>query len=60
MTNNPFKKSVLEKIIDSNYPTETKVVEIMALYKTSRQQLLNEVRNELTGVIDTFKYERDN
>lgn len=52
---NLFNKTTLTKIVESNYPVETKVMEIMALYKTDRVNLLNRVANEIGQVIDEIK-----
>lgn len=56
---NLFERSALAKIIDSEYPTEIKVEEIINLYKQSRVQLLNEVSNQIGHVIDLNKHEQE-
>lgn len=52
-----FDKQTLTKIINTDYPTETKVTEILSLYAQDRVQLLNQVSNEIGNVIDHVKGE---
>lgn len=50
-----FDKQTLTKIIETKYPTETKVAQILALYAQNRTQLLNKISNVLGCVIDCAK-----
>lgn len=50
-----FDRPTLTKIIETKYPTETKVAQIIALYAQNRTQLLNKIANEIGHVFDTAK-----
>lgn len=52
-----FDKQTLTKIINADYPTETKVAEILSLYAQDRVRLLNQVSNKIGNVIDHVKEE---
>ena len=50
-----FDRQTLTKIIDSNYPTETKVAEIISLQAQYKTELLNKISNRIGHVIDIAK-----
>lgn len=50
-----FDKPTLTRIINSGYPVEAKVAQIIALHELQRIHQLNEIANEIGHVIDTAK-----
>ncbi|WP_260241056.1 hypothetical protein [Limosilactobacillus reuteri] len=50
-----FDKPTLTRIINSGYPVEAKVAQIIALHELQRMHQLNEISNEIGHVIDAAK-----
>ena len=50
-----FDKTTLTRIINSGYPVEAKVAQIIALHELQRIHQLNEIPNEIGHVIDAAK-----
>lgn len=50
-----FDKTTLTRIINSGYPVEAKVAQIIALHEFQRIHQLNEISNEIGHVIDAAK-----
>ncbi|UAW61091.1 hypothetical protein K3F51_03965 [Limosilactobacillus reuteri] len=50
-----FDKPTLTRIINSGYPVEAKVTQIIALHELQRMHQLNEISNEIGHVIDAAK-----
>lgn len=50
-----FDKPTLTRIINSGYPVEAKVAQIIALHELQRIHQLNEISNEIGHVIDAAK-----
>lgn len=55
--NSKINRQTLAEIISADYPTETKVAEILSLYAQDRVRLLNQVSNKIGNVIDHVKEE---